>query len=257
MKKLLLMTAISLIFLFFPYEMLYSVTAGSKPKAETRYLVDMPTAGTLKKNYFGVLIRSFTANSLEMQMEFSPFENFSFGVAYSGSNILGDGEPTFQNYPGVLISYRFLNETINRPALRIGINTQGNGIYSVKETQFENYSPGIYLSSSKNFSWILGSLAIHGGINYSFEPNPDDRMVNFYSGIEQSAGPFAAVNLEYNFALEDNTMMMNNVGLANLSLRFSLSDQITLELLARDLFNHLRATNGIRRAIRLEIINDF
>lgn len=229
-------------------------SAGNDATTETRYIIDMPTAGTLRLNAFAINIEAFTRDGVELAFEVSPFKNFSLGLAMSGTQIIGAEEPNFQSYPGVMISYRFLDETLRRPALKVGFNSQGTGYYDDNSHMFESYSPGLYIAASKNFVWWAGQLALHGGINYSIEPKADDRMVDAYLGLEQSVGPFAAINLEYVLGTADNPAM-NSRGLVNASVRFSLTNQISLELAGRDLLNHLKATDGVRRTLRLEIIS--
>jgi len=233
-------------------------SAGEKAIYESRYIVDMPTAGTLNKGCYGLYTNTFPQGGIMLQFDASPFNDFLIGLSYSGTNIIGSGEVNWQGIPGVHLRYRFLDETLDLPAFLIGVNTQGRGDFNSKDKRFETYSPGVFLSVSKNYSWALGSVAFHGGVNYSFEPPKKENFPNFYLGFEHSIGKSFALNFEYNSTLnDDNKNYMNNKGLMNASLRWSLAKGITLELQARDLLENMAKYKAFNRAVCLEYISSF
>jgi hypothetical protein len=67
-------------------------TAGTNAKFEYRSLVDLPTAGVLEKGYVGVSMDMMPLGVLVSKIEVGVFDNFSFGISYGGSNIIGTGE---------------------------------------------------------------------------------------------------------------------------------------------------------------------
>ena len=119
-------------------------------------------------------------------------------------------------------------------------------------------TPGIFLAASKNYQWLLGTVAFHAGLNYSFESKSDDRIPNVYVGFEHSIGKAVSLNFEYNSTLNDgNKNYMENKGLLNIALRWSLAKGITLELQARDILKNIEVNNSFTRSICLEYINTF
>lgn len=233
-------------------------SAGEKAVYESRYIVDMPTAGVMEKGSFAIYTNAYYPGGIMLQIDASPFSDFLMGISYSGTNIIGSGAVNWQGIPGIHLRYRIIDETVTLPAFVIGVNTQGRGDFNSQDKRFQTYSPGVFLSASKNYSWSLGSVAFHGGINYSFEPSKKENFPNFYLGLEHSLGKSFALNLEFNPTLNDDSeKYMSNKGLLNASLRWSLAKGITLELQARDLLENIAMNKAFNRAVCLEYISRF
>ena len=197
-KNIIFPIFIGILLLSVPFFAYSEGTAGTKAGYETRFIVDMPTAGINPKSSFSIRSIFSDSGGVSLTTLFSPFTNFNIGISYSGKNIIGTDNIEFQGLPGIHLAYRILNEQQRFPAILLGINTQGIGKYSLKNKRFETLSPGAYIAFSKNFTWQGGWLALHSGINYSFEPKTDKRKPNIYLGLEQSIGSWASFNLEYN-----------------------------------------------------------
>ena len=233
-------------------------SAGSAAKFESRYIVEMPTAGILPKSDYVIYGTAFADGGLFAEFTASPFTNFELGLSFSGIRIIGSGDMDFQKIPGVNIKWRIINETSSFPAIAIGANIQGKGYYSKTYDRFQTQSPGIYVSGSKDMYWYLGYIAFHGGLNYSFEPSPYQRKINLYAGFEQSLGRAFSVNCEYNANLDDeNKHIMKNKGLLNLAIRASLSKGVTLELQLKDLLKNLKSEDPPMRVFGLEYVSRF
>lgn len=233
-------------------------SAGDKAIYESRYIVDMPTAGVLAKGTFSIYTMMFQEGGLMAELYTAPFEDFNMGLSFGGSNVIGTGKATFQNLPGIHIKYRIIDETRGFPAITLGVITQGRGLFYTDNTRFQTMSPGVFAAVSKNFKWALGSLALHGGLNYSFEPKPENRNINFYAGMEQSIGNVISLNLEFNSNLDDkNREITVNQGMLNAALRWSVAKGLTFELQARDLLKNSKRTEEINRIIGIEFISPF
>ncbi|MBM2815831.1 MAG: hypothetical protein HW421_2593 [Ignavibacteria bacterium] len=244
--------------IFLPSYLFAKGTAGNAANLESRFIVDMPTAGVIPEKSFGFYAQFFNNGGLALELSAAPFESFSMAIAFSGSNIIGSDEPVFQKYPGVHIRYRLLDETISFPAITAGISTQGRGIYSKTHERFATLSPGLFLASSKAFRWALGQLSFHGGIGFSFEAATPDKAPNYWLGLEQSVGNNFSFNLEYNAQLDDNNRLyLSKRGLLNAAFRLSVAGGLTLELSARDLLIHQTRLRGFTRFIGLEFISRF
>lgn len=229
-------------------------TAGDKARYETRFIVDMPTAGMLPNNNYAIYTSVYPYGGLMLSVDFGIFQFVNAGMSFSGNNIVGDGEIEFQKFPGISIKARILDEKKSSPAVVGGFSNQGASNY-IGDGRFKTHSPGFYLAASKNFIWDLGNLAVHGGANFSFDPNPEDRSPNLYFGAEQSLGNFFALNVELNLMIDEKEhQYYNKKGLLNASIRASIVSGVTAELKFRDLFNHGHYSNGHERIIGLEII---
>lgn len=225
--------------------------AGERASVESRFVVDMPSAGVLAKSRFAVNAWAYSNSGLAAEISIAPFTNLEFGLAYSGSGFLGNGSIVFQGLPGLSLRWRPLDETLTAPAVVVGVSTQGRGI-SNSSNQFETYSPGIFVAGSKNFVW-LGSLALHSGVNYSFEQTGGSKSPNFWIGMEKTLGSVLSLLAEYNATL-DNNRTMEKKGLLNLGLRIATGKGFTFEIQARDLLRHQYGAGNVYRMVRLEYI---
>lgn len=224
---------------------------------EPRAIIDMPTAGLIPKGQYSINSSIYTGGGVAANFTVGVFTNFNFGISWTANSLIGNENITSQEIPGVNLSYRFLDEILDFPAILIGINTQGKSIYFVKEERFETYSSGVYLVASKNFKSFLGSNSIHWGINYSLEPSPNKRKVNTYLGFEQLLGNNVSFSAEYNFLLNesDNIVYKSGRGMLSSSLKFSPTDNFVFELQFRDLLKARKLENGISRIIAFDFIN--
>jgi hypothetical protein len=258
LRKIFKVLAITALMITVTQSLFSQGTAGTGASYEDRYIVDMPTAGVQSKGTFGAYSQLFSNGGLLIELTVAPFVNFNIGLSYSGTNLLGTGEANFQKYPGVQIKWRIIDETLGYPAILIGLNTQGRGAFISSMNRYETISPGLYAAVSKDFKWLLGSISLHGGIDYSFDPPAQERMVNIYFGIEHSIGGPVAIVLEYNPTFDDTHHKgMKTQGMMNAALRWSFTKGHTLELIARDLLQHSSYSNGIQRWLGLEMITPF
>ncbi len=228
-------------------------SAGEKAVYETRYIVDMPTAGVVPKGSYSVYGIAFPEGGLMVELSFGLLKNLNLGLSYNAVNIIGSGNVSFQNYPGVHVKYRVIDETLYFPAVVAGVDIQGREKYCQGDRRFTTMSPGVFISLSKALRWDYGVIAIHGGVNFGFEAPAADRKVNFYLGLEQTLMDIASVNFEYNFNTDDhNHIILDEQGTMNASIRFSLIKGLTLEYQLRDLLENYHGSNGFHRCLALE-----
>ena len=222
--------------------------AGSASIYETLSIVDMPTAGVLAKNSYSVNMSMFSNGGFLVGFLIAPLSNVNLGISYSATGLIGADNITFQNLPGFLLNWRILDETKSSPAILIGVNTQGRGMYLTSKKRFITYSPGIYAAISKSFKWELGVFAWHGGINYTFEQTAGTKTASLWLGFEHSIGPDGGIYFEFNpnFADKDRTIASHSP-LFNGGLRWSVSRGITIELLVRDMFEYSLLNQGFER----------
>lgn len=228
-------------------------SAGEQAAIESRYIVDMPTAGVLQRGRFAVDGFAFGNSGVMAEFTISPFTNFHVGISYSGSGFLGNGNIVFQGLPGFHARFRAVDETLTVPAITAGFSSQGRGEYG--GGRFLTHSPGLFVAASKNFSF-LGSLAIHAGINYSFDPILAERFPNGFVGIEKTIGSVVTLALEYNPTLDDLRTRIRG-GLLNTAVRVSTGRGFTFEVQLRDLFGHLPGAVLPYRMARVEFIGAF
>lgn len=255
-NKLIILIFCFLVVLF--NELYAQGNAGDDADYDSFYIVDMPTAGCLKKSsYCGSLI-FFSGGGIETEFSVAPFKNFQIGLSYGGSSILGSGDIVFQKLPGIQLRVRLFEERVSTPAVLVGVNTQGKGNYLDDLDRFETISPGLYLALSKNYKYFAGNVAFHLGLTYSFEIPTSERKPSFYIGLEQSIGDKVSFNLELNPTLNEyNEDVMSKKILLNAALRWSVVPGVVIEFQGRDLFRHLKNSSGFTRNVKLEYISKF
>lgn len=231
---------------FFP-----SLALASQFQEPTK-IVELLSAGVFSKGTYAIESNFFKSNGLRLALDFAPFSNLNIGVSFGGTNIIGSSSITFQELPAVTIKFRFLDEKLNFPALAIGVSTQGFGPYYTGLKRFETFSPGVFLVGSKAFKNIIGIFDVHLGANYSFEPKPSARSVNFYLGMCQTMFDYFRVNIEYNANLDEHTKeIMKSKGLLNFSIDISLAQNVKFGLIFKDLLGNIQNQDKPERNISI------
>ena len=148
-------------------------TTGSDATIESRYLIDLPTAGIIPHGKVALDFEFYQSNGMLAGVAIGAFDRLLLGLSFGGSNIIGTDRPTWNTAPGVQLKLRLLEETIFIPAIAIGFSSQGKETYIDRLSRYTVKSPGFYAVVSKNYS-TMGFLSLHGGVNYSLERNDSD-----------------------------------------------------------------------------------
>jgi hypothetical protein len=252
MKTLVRTLILGIIFCWIPAESRSQTSAGETASAESRYIVDMPTAGVVGKGRYAIDGYAFGNSGVLAEFTASPLVNLHVGISYGGSGFLGNGPILLQALPGFHIRYRAFDETVTVPAFTIGLSTQGRGEWL--GDRFQTHSPGIFIAASKNFSF-LGTAALHAGINYSFE-SVQNRVPNLYIGFEKTLGSVVSLTGEYNPSFNDSDVISRG-GLLNFGLRVGTGRGFTIELQVRDIFRTLSGAPLPYRLVRAEFTGSF
>ncbi len=228
--------------------------AGTNPRYETDFIVDLPTAGVIPVNNATGTINFLPLDAIYFDAYYAPFKSFVIGMSFGGTGIIGTATPKLQKLPGLTIKYRIFDETMNIPATAIGFRSQGGGNYISHIERFYAHSPGFFMAFSKSFVWDVGELAFHSGINYSLEPAANAQSPDAYFGFEQSLSKISAFNIEYDFTLDEAVRYINHRGRLNCAIRFSVVDGVTMGLILRDITKSMKAQNGRSRQFFIDFI---
>jgi hypothetical protein len=231
-------------------------SAGSGSKYESRFIVDMPTAGIIPHGNFALDMQNYQTGGLLTGLTFGLFNRITFGISYGGEYIIGSEKPDWNSLPGFNVKLRFLDETMVVPALALGFDSQGKDGYDEELDRYAIKSPGFFIAASKNYSF-LGYLSVHGGVNYSLERADDDRDPNLYAGLEKTIGPSAAFMAEYNLGWNDshNRALGRGRGYLNFALRFSVGDGFSLGFQMKDVLDNQRKVTFGTRSLSIEYIH--
>lgn len=228
-------------------------SAGTDAKYESRFIIDMPTAGIIPHGYFAIDLQNYQTGGLLAGVTVGLFNRLTFGISYGGEYIIGSQKPGWNSLPGFNIKLRVLNETMIVPAIALGFDSQGKDAYDDELSRYAIKSPGIFVTASKNYIF-LGHLSLHGGVNYSLEQADADRDPNLYIGLEKSLGPYAALISEYNLGWNDshNRAMGRGRGYLNFAVRFSVGDGFSLGLQMKDVLDNQRKVTFGTRSLSIE-----
>jgi hypothetical protein len=228
-------------------------------QVEPLYLIDTPTAGTLFRGSFRTHIRAYNDGGLLAGIDVGVLDRLMFGISYGGTNVVGIGDIDWNPQVGVNVRYRLFEESLTMPAISVGYNSQGYGVYidSTSWSRYTEKSLGVFAVASKNF-YFLGTFGVHGGVNYSFE-DEDDSDPNLFFGFDKSINPELAFSAEYDLALNDNedASFGSGKGYLNAGLKWIFASKLEIELLVKNLLKNRKDLPHMAREIRISYIETF
>lgn len=225
-------------------------------------LADVPTAGILQQGEVLITTKMYRNNGILLGSSVGLFPRFMFGISYGGENIVGNEKPDWHEKVEVLAKYRILDESPTMPAIVLGFDSRGHGVYHSSMKRFDIKSKGFYTVVSRNYLF-LGNLGMHAGANYSMENKDKQDKINFFTGIDKSLGNELTLMIEYDLALNDKNPEHNDAensanflkrkgrGYLNLALYFRFTDFLALKLTAYDILENSQHTIGADRAITI------
>jgi hypothetical protein len=174
-------------------------------------LVSIPTSGTLPRGSYTLETLLTKNGGFVPRLMIGLSDNFSLGMSFGVRNFIGEDKPEKNKAtPEVQLKYRIFEETQSRPALLIGLDTQGFGPFietaeyskyvvigtdedgnqvSEEETisreinRYEQKAWGVYAVLSKNWE-ALGNLGFHIGVNKNtFETKFNDESLSLVSKV--------------------------------------------------------------------------
>ncbi|MEK7749184.1 MAG: hypothetical protein AAB269_03895, partial [Bacteroidota bacterium] len=163
--------------------------AGEGAKIEPTMLIDKPTAGMLKRAHYAISSNYFQRGGVLVGVSVGLFDQFSFGISYGGTEIIGPNKIQINPQPGINAKLRLFDETLMMPAFALGFDSQGKEPFLEADSlnRYTIKSPGVYVAGSKNYAF-MGNLSVHGGLNLSLEKDDGDNDLNAYLGVEKTLG---------------------------------------------------------------------
>ncbi|HHE47142.1 MAG TPA: hypothetical protein ENL08_05515, partial [Bacteroidetes bacterium] len=123
-RKTIAMTAVAALMLLTCHGGSHAQQAGYVEDLEPLYLVNTPTAGVLKKGQYMLDVEAYGNSGVRAGIAIGLFDRFMFGLSYGGEQLLGYGEPIWNELPGVLVKYRLMEESDALPAITLGYDMQ-------------------------------------------------------------------------------------------------------------------------------------
>ncbi len=231
-------------------------SAGTDAKIESRHVIDLPVAGLVPAGTLCLDADFFQEGGFLTAFSVGVLDRFILGISYGGTNVVGNGNPNWNPLPGFQLRARVLDESSTFPAIALGFDSQGKDPYVESASRYTIKSPGVYLVGSKNYQ-VMGFLAVHAGLNYSFEHADGDKDINAFAGVEKTLGPFLSILGEYNLASNDNTGDALGIGRGylNLGAKISVGNGFSLSFAFKDLLHNQPEGTAGNRVIQLEYVH--
>lgn len=229
-------------------------SAGDKANIDPLYLIDIPVAGILPATSGSIESLLYPGGGVLISAVYGIKTNLNLGFSYGGTGIIGSGEITWDNMPGILVRYRLLEENQKNPAIVVGFDSQGRDGFITSEKRYVVKSPGFFVTAGKNYE-LLGLICFNGGVSYTLERYDKNSSPNVFVGIEKTVGPIISFLGEYNFAF-DNQKIENYFwsGYLNLGLRFSTNIGLNADIQFKNLLSSAFYYPKMVRTVRIQYV---
>jgi len=226
-----------------------------------RWLVDMPTAGTLPRASFDVAIRLYPNGGALGMVDIGLSNRLQLGISYGGEGVISNRSADWNPDINFNFKMRVVDEMEFFPAITGGFCTQGFGAWDDGLNRYTFKSRGFYAVASRSFYFYSWTAGWHFGVNYSLEGDIDqDESINAFGGFDATFQYNLAFVIEYDGALNDNKSSIfggRGRGYLNTSLRWLFTDNLELELMLKDLLTNRRESSTFTREIRITYIENF
>lgn len=205
---------------------------------EPRNIVDCPTAGLLPHGAFDLDLRIFPGGGVVAGLQAGLLYRLLLGVSFGGENIIGSGDIDWYPKLEFAAKYRVVEEGRASPALAVGFDSQGLGVYQHADSgrRYAVKSKGLYLVFSKSYT-LLGPLGVHLGLNYSLERDDGDDDLSGYVGLDKALAAGLSLGVEYDLAINDNqdSALTSSKGYLNAGARWVLWHKLDIQFDVKNL----------------------
>jgi hypothetical protein len=227
---------------------------------QPRKLVDCPTAGLLPRGSFDFDIRIYGNGGLTTTIDVGLMHRFMIGMSFGGENVIGDGEADWN--PGIefLAKYRLINESYVLPAIAIGFDSQGSGVWDDSLNRYAYKSKGFYAVMSKGYLVAEVPVGFHFGANYSLENDDDDKDVSLFFGADVQATENLGFVGEYDLATNDDEFKEKygqGYGYLNAALQWIFSSKLQLEFQFKNILLNREDISAWGREFRIIYFEKF
>ena len=228
-------------------------------------LVSIPTGGTMPRGSYTIEILLQKEGGVLPKLAVGLTNHFTIGMSYGIKKMIGVDKPEVnRSKPEVQIKYRLFEETESRPAIVIGLDTQGKGDYrdSVRAigggigvgrleevNRYNQKAWGLYFVMSKNWEF-LGNFGAHLGLSKNSWENTDgDDDLDFFFGFDKEINRSFAFLIEYDAAMNDNQEKYEwdeisfgrGSGYLNAAFRWTMATNLLLEISFNDINKSTKA----------------
>lgn len=227
-----------------------------------RDLIDAPTAGTLPRGCFNIVMAVYKNGGILGTTSIGLSNRFMIGMSYGAEGIIAERSTNSNPTIEFNVKLRLIDEDYIMPAFSIGFNSQGQGAYIDELERYTYKSKGFYAVVSRSFymrDWIVGG---HAGINYSLESDVDnDDSPSIFFGFDSRFSYNIGLIMEYDMALNDDGSSQGYAkgrGYLNMGIKWLYSENLELEVILKNLLlNRQEGASTFGRELRFTYIEFF
>ena len=240
-----------------------STTGSAGGPEPLRWLIDVPTAGTLPRGSFDVEMRVFKGGGVLLGTDVGLSNRLQLGLSYGAEGIIAESNPVWNPRVEFQVKLQVITEDMSMPAIAIGFASQGFGKWIDSLDRYEVKSRGFFAVASKGYLGPGGNLytGVHAGINYSLETNVDkDETPNFFFGFDAKFPNDFAVLADYDMALNDDrdTLALGKGwGYLNLGFRWLFMERMMIEADVKNILNNREGVKSLGRELRILYLEYF
>ncbi len=225
---------------------------------QPQYVVDKPTAGMLPDASYMLRGGAGPESSFLVGLAVGLKEVVQVGVSYGVQNVFGYGSPAVNDYPGVQARLRLIGESNAMPAVALGFDSQGLGVYDDALERYDRKSPGFYAVASKNYALMVGEISMHGGLCWTLERQDDDDPTVF-GGADWTLFERLSFQAVVDAAFNDNgTSSFGEGGVyVDGSVGWYFGEYVNVSLVFRDLTGNFAPAPGVSREFQVTWIRSF
>jgi len=195
-------------------------------------LVDLQTAQTLPRASYVLGVRATPSGGLRTSFAVGAWDFVLAGVSYGALNVIGTGDPDWDDEVEFELKVRLAEEYDIMPALAIGYDSRGYG-NQLSDGGYEKASQGLYVAAAKTapFSEFW---QFHGGLSRTLEVEKVD--LDFFVGVTGRLSQEFSVIAEYQHgATREEDGSDEKTGYLNLGLRWIFQNQLEIGFYFRNL----------------------
>jgi len=223
------------------FSVLVFVAGVAQSKENAIDLIDVPTAGILDYGSYNVNFRLFSDGGVLSRLNFGVFKVVNLGFAWEIQKLIGAQDPSVAP-PSLYLKVRPFSGTMSMPSFAFGYDGQG---------YFYNNSSDEYAQKGKGVFIVFTKEMFFPGLEMNFGANMND-----FKNSDVYAFTAASYNIEEKFMLiaEYDNIHYSPENRFNAGLRFSISDDLTIDLAGRDLIAKDRSSE---RVVKINYVGRF
>ena len=217
-------------------------------------MVDLPTACSLPKAEYSVGARVGPGGAFIGGLRVGITDYLAVGVSYGALNVIGSGDPDWQDRVEFDIKVRLADEDEGPLGLAVGYDSRGYGDQR-EGGGFEKSSPGLFAVASKTLPFSE-HWSGHGGISRTLEQ--DRARPDLFVGVSGRFSQEFSVTVEYEFPLDsgDNDEDAGS-GYLNAGLRWFFVDAVQIDFMFSNLVGREDSPELSSRAIAFTFYDRF